>query len=171
MEIIRRLNGTIFKKITYGKQGEKFTRLRIHYRLFHEDGTIFIDLNERAKLLLKPMKIDIPHFYKEHIPKFKVHCLHKNELIAEKVMATCERCKPRDYFDLYYLIKAKMPISKSLISKKFRQNGQNYSSSLIFKNTNKVYNQWNGDLSKLAKSTPNFTEVMATLKRFFGYRQ
>lgn len=55
-DIKNKLKGTIFTKITHDKRVDKFVRLIVHYRLFHEEGTIFIDLNERAKVLLKPQK-------------------------------------------------------------------------------------------------------------------
>lgn len=139
-EIKGKLKGTIFDKITHDKRVDKFVRLVVHYKLFHEKDIIFIDLNERAKLLLKPQKIQVPHFYPEHIPKFKVNCLHKNEIIAEKVMAVCQRHKPRDYFDVYCIIKRKIPISISLIKRKFKDNGKRFISELMFKNTNKVFN-------------------------------
>jgi len=170
-EIKNKLEGTIFDKITHDKRVDKFVRLIIHYKLFHETGTIFLDLNERSNMLLKPQKLELPHFYEEHIPEFKVNCLHKNEMIAEKVMATCERYKPRDYFDIYYIIKNNLPISISLIKKKFRKNNKIFTNNLMFKRTNKFFNEWNDDLFKLTKSSPNFNEMMGTLKKFFKYKQ
>lgn len=53
-EIKAKLKGTMFGQITHDKRVDQFVRLVVHYKLFHEEGTIFIDLNERAKLLLKP---------------------------------------------------------------------------------------------------------------------
>ena len=46
------LNGTIFEKVTCDKHVDRFIRLIVHYHLYHEEGTIFIDLNERGKILL-----------------------------------------------------------------------------------------------------------------------
>ena len=62
-DIREKLKGTIFDKITHDKRVDKFARLVVHYKLFHNEGTIFIDLNERGKLLLKPEKHFINHFY------------------------------------------------------------------------------------------------------------
>lgn len=170
-DIKNKLKGTIFTKITHDKRVDKFIRLIIHYKLFHEEGTIFIDLNERAKLLLKPRKIAIPHFYPEHIPKFEVACLHKNEIVAEKVLATCRRYKPRDYLDIYHIIKRKIPISTSLVKGKFKEEGGTFSPKLIFKKTNKIFNEWDEDLLRLTKSKPDFKKVMQTLTKFFKYKE
>lgn len=79
-EIKENLKGTIFKKITHDKRVEKFTRLIVHYKLYHEDGTIFIDLNERGKLLLKSEKYEVKHFYNGYLPKFKVNTLNIKNL-------------------------------------------------------------------------------------------
>lgn len=170
-EIKAKLKGTMFGRIMHDKRVDQFVRLVVHYMLFHEEGTIFIDLNERAKLLLKPKKMQIPHFYPEHIPKFEISCLHRNEMVVEKVMAVCQRYKPRDYLDIYYIIKKNIPVSISLIRRKFKENGKSFSKKLIFKNTNKIFNEWNADVSRLTKSKPSFREVMETLKMFFEYRK
>ena len=166
-----KLKGTQFTKITQDKRVDKFVRIVIHYKMFYDEGTVFLDLNERAKLLLKPQNIEVPHFYPEFVPSFKIACLHKNEMIAEKVMAACERYKPRDYFDVYQIIKRKLPISISLIKKKFRENNMTFKPALLFKNTNRIYNQWNDDLLRLTKSLPSYPEMIHTLKEFFKYRR
>ncbi len=169
-DIRDKLQGTIFSKVTHDKRVDQFVRLIVHYKLFHEEGTIFIDLNRRAALLLKPKKLRIPHFYQEYIPEFEICCIHQNEMIAEKIMAVCQRYKPRDYLDLYYIIKSGMPVSISLVKRKFRENGKTFSKKQIFKNSNRIFNEWNADISKLTKEKPSFEEVMQTLKTFFKYR-
>lgn len=170
-QIKEKLKGTIFNKITHDKRVEKFTRLIAHYKLFHETGIIFIDLNQRPKIILDPKRIKIPHFYSEFIPEFEVYCLHPNEIIAEKIRATCQRYKPRDYFDIYFIIKNRYPISLDLIKKKFKEIDKEFQTNLIFKNTNKIYNEWNEDLFKLTKNHPSFSEMIKTLKKHFKYKE
>ncbi|MDD4878059.1 MAG: nucleotidyl transferase AbiEii/AbiGii toxin family protein [Candidatus Nanoarchaeia archaeon] len=170
-DIRDRLKGTIFSNIEEGNKVEGFTRLIVHYKLFHEAGTIFIDLNERGKMLLKPKRFMVPHFYGRHIPRFEVRCIHQNEIIAEKVMAACQRYKPRDYFDLYYIIKRNLPLSIGLVRKKFRANNEKFSSYLLFKNTNRIFNKWEDDLSSLTKTLPSFNKVMPVIKKKVKYRE
>ena len=62
-DIKEKLKGTMFDKITHDKRVDKFIRLIIHYKLFHDEGTIFIDLNKRGKLLSKPEKHLVKNFY------------------------------------------------------------------------------------------------------------
>jgi len=124
-KIKEKLEGTIFTKITHDKRVEGFVRLVVHYKLFHEKGTIFIDLNKRAKIYLKSEEAEIKHFYPEHIPKFKIKTLNLKEIIAEKIAAVVLRYAPRDYYDVYNIIKYKLPIDMKLIKKKFRDNMTN----------------------------------------------
>src|SRR3989344_6173199 len=77
-EIREKLKETIFNNITHDKRVDNFVRLIIHYKLFHEKGTIFIDLNKRAKIYLKPELKELKHFY-PNIPKFKVKTLDIKE--------------------------------------------------------------------------------------------
>ena len=170
-EIREKLKGTIFKKITHDKRVDKFVRLIVHYQLFHEKGTIFIDLNERAKLSLKPQKIKLPHFYKNVIPNFEVNCLNEKEIVAEKIKATIQRYKPRDYFDLYYIIKKKIPMPIGLVKQKFKEDGKEFSKELLFKKANKVFKKWDKDLSSLTKTTPKFIVVIKTLQKSFKYKE
>src|SRR3989338_8384046 len=79
-EIRTRLKGTMFDQISHDKRVDKFVRLIIHYKLFHDAGTIFLDLNERGKLFLKPEKHEVKHFYKDYIPTFSVTTLSLKEM-------------------------------------------------------------------------------------------
>ena len=138
---------------------------------FMKKGTIFIDLNKRAKIYLKSEEAEIKHFYPEHIPKFKIKTLNLKEIIAEKIAAVVLRYAPRDYYDVYNIIKYKLPIDMKLIKKKFRDNNKTYDIERIFKRGNKIYSKWESDLLPLVSTKPEFKEVMETLKQFFNYKK
>ena len=56
-DIKDRLKKTIFARISKDKDVEGFTRLVIYYNDFsNRESVLFIDLNKRAKLLMKPEK-------------------------------------------------------------------------------------------------------------------
>ena len=170
-EIKDKLKGTMFDKISHDKRVDKFVRLIVHYKLFHEEGTIFIDLNERAKLLKKPEKHEVPHFYKEDIPKFSVNTLAKDEMIGEKIAATMGRNKPRDHFDVYTLISQKIPIDMGIAEKKCKSSGHEFSILKMFKNANKLNNQWDEDLIELLAKRVTFKEVIQTLAKHFKLKE
>ena len=170
-QIRAKLEGTKFNKITRAKRVEKFTRLIVHYKLFHEEDTIFIDLNQRAKLFKKPEKHAINHFYSEFIPDFSVNTLSKEEMVAEKVSAAISRNAPRDHFDLYTIIFNKIPINEKLVKQKCRQSGHEFNIIRMFKNANKLKNKWDEDVSQLLPTETSFIQVMQTLAKHFKYKE
>ena len=170
-EIKEKLKSTIFDKISQGKDVEGFLRLVIHYKLFHEPGTIFIDLTERAKPILKPEKYLISHFYKDKFPSFYIFCLSKEEMFAEKLRATIERYKPRDYLDLYNLIRAGNSINLEITKAKLESAGKKLDIKAVFKNTNKVFRLWKKDLASITKDEISFHEVISFLAEYFKLKE
>ena len=169
-KIKNKLKGTIFNKISHDKRVDNFTRLVVHYKLFHENGVIYIDLNKRAKIYLKTEEHELKHFYKDYIPKFKVKTLNVKELIAEKITAIVLRYAPRDYYDFYNIVNKKLPIDMKLVKKKFKDNNEEYDINRILKRGDKIYNKWESDLLPLISTKVSFKKVIETLKRFFQYR-
>ena len=158
----------LFGKITKDKDVAGFTRLVAHYKGFSdEDGVVFIDLNRRAKLSMKPEKHKIRHFYKDSIPDFSLNTLAKEELVAEKVAAAIGRNQPRDHFDIYNIIKEKMPINMEMVKEKCKQSNVEFDIIKMFNKAKKLKNRWDKDLLPLLGEEVSFREVMATLSKYF----
>ena len=169
-EIIETITAShMFGGITQDKDVEKFTRLIVSYHADFADGTIFIDLNERGKLLTKPEQIQIRHFY-PNIPKFSVPCLSQDEMVAEKMAAAIGRNKPRDHYDLYHIIKRKIPIRLTLVKKKCQQSGDEFNIIKMFNKAQTLYKRWNEDLEPLIVEEITFQEVMQTLAKHFNLK-
>ena len=165
-------NSKIFKGITKDKRVEKFVRITIHYKGFSEEkGTIFIDLNERDILLKKPEKHGIKHFYKSFIPEFSVSSLAKEEMIAEKVRAAITRNKPRDHFDIYKIIKSKIPINFKLVKEKCEQSDSEFSVIKMFNKAKQLKNRWNNDIEELLEEKISFQEIIKTLAKHFKLKE
>lgn len=167
-KLIPKING--FTGIEHDKKVHRFVRLIAHYANNEIKGSIIIDLNGRSKLLLKPESLELKHFYSGYIPSFKVNALNIKEMIAEKVCATADRYAPRDYFDLYNIIKLKLPVSISLVRKKFKANNEKFEPGNIFKNTNRIFNAWEEDLLPLTSTKLPFAEVIGVIRGFFNYK-
>lgn len=157
--------------ITKDKDVEGFTRLVIKYNFNGQEGEIFIDLNKRAKLLLKPEKHEIKHFYQGHIPLFSVPTLAKEEMIAEKVAATIGRNRPRDHYDVYTMIKAGMDINIDLVKKKCKQSGTEFDIINMFNKAAKLKTRWDKDMIPLLSEEVPFPEVMKTLSNYFKLKE
>lgn len=80
----------------------------------------FIPLNISMKenVLLEPRREPILPLYKE-ISSFEVFAMQEEEILAEKVRAIFTRTKPRDIYDLWFLVVRKnIPFDFQLINKK-----------------------------------------------------
>src|SRR3989339_158981 len=166
-EISMTINSSgFFGKITKDKDVQGFIRLIVPYDSELGKETIFIDLNERGKLLTKPDRIVVHHFYPS-IPQASISCLSTKEMIAEKMAATIGRNKPRDHFDLYKIIKAGYDIDLELVRKKCEQSGDEFSIIRMFNRAKKLKNRWDEDMTALISGQITFQEVMSTLAKHF----
>ncbi|MBS3176265.1 nucleotidyl transferase AbiEii/AbiGii toxin family protein [Candidatus Woesearchaeota archaeon] len=161
-----------FTKVEKGKDVDGFVRYIIHYRsLFENESFIYIDLNQRGKIILEPQSKEFKHFYNGIIPEFKINILNEKELVAEKVCATITRNAPRDYYDLYNLINSKHSIDLKIVRQKFRIDKKEFKTEMIFKSATKIYNRWEPDLWPLTKTKPSYKEVIDVLAKYFKYCQ
>ncbi|MFH1916784.1 MAG: nucleotidyl transferase AbiEii/AbiGii toxin family protein [Nanoarchaeota archaeon] len=162
----------LFEKITNDKDVEGFTRLVAHYYGFTgKPDTLFLDLNERGKLLTPPEKHSIEHFYNRFIPNFSVKTLSIEEMVAEMVAAAIGRNRPRDHYDIYQIIKHKIPINMKLVEKKCKESGDEFSIIRMFNNAKKLKNRWDTDMIPLIKDEVTFHEVMQTLATYFKLKK
>jgi len=166
-----KLKGTIFDKITHDKRVEKFVRLIVHYKLFHEEGTIFIDLNQKARLTEKSEKHKVPHFYKEFVPEFSVNTLSKDEMMAEKLAATIGRNKPRDHFDVYQILSKKIHLDHKLVEKKCKDSGNEFNIIKMFNKAKKLKNRWDEDMTQLVAKPVDFIVIMKALAKHFKLKE
>lgn len=165
-------NSKLFGGITKEKDVKGFTRLVVSYNgPSDESGKVFIDLNERSKLITKPEKHKIKHFYKGHIPEFSLNTLSREEMVAEKVVAAIARNQPRDCYDLYKIIKQKMPINMPLAKEKCAQSGVQFDIIRMFNKANKLKSRWDQDLLPLLSKEASFKEVITTLAYHFNLKE
>jgi SHS2 domain-containing protein/predicted nucleotidyltransferase component of viral defense system len=158
----------LFPKITLDRNHEHFVRIIVYY---DSDNVIFVDLNQKAKLLLPPEMKTITHFYPENIPQFTFPTLVSEELIAEKVRVAIQRNKPRDHFDIYKIIKAGLPINLELVKKKCEEGEVEFDLSKMFNRAQKLNRRWDEDLLPLIKEEVSFAEVMKKLAEYFQLKK
>lgn len=168
-EIITKLElGKFFSKIALERDLAQFVRILTYYG---PNNVIFIDLNQKAKLLLPPENKPIKNFYPENLPQFTFPTLASEELIAEKVRAAIQRNKPRDHFDIYEIIKAGLPINLELVKKKCAEGRVEFDLTKMFNRAQKLNRRWGEDLLPLIKTEVSFAEVMKTLAEYFRLKR
>jgi len=121
-------------------------------------GSIGIDVSLRKDMVLEPNLYTIPSKYPEISP-FLAYCMPVKEIFAEKIRALLKRSKPRDVYDVWFLLNKGLELDSTLIKKKMKLQGLEFD---IEKLRSKIYKQgenWDRDLSTLLKPIPNFEAV------------
>lgn len=120
---------------------------------------------------MNPEKHKITHFYKDKIPEFSFNTLSKEEMIAEKVAAAIGRNQPRDHYDIYRIIKEKIPINLGLVKKKCALANIEFNIVKMFNKAKTLKNRWDEDLTPLLAEKVSFQEVIKTLAGYFKLKE
>jgi len=126
--------------------------------------TINISLRERPQYLTKAFLV--PNY--REIPSFTVHVLDAKEILAEKIRATMTREKPRDVYDLWFLLKRGTPIDEVLVNKKLRIYHISFEKKEFFDHIERKRGAWKRDLlGLLTDSPPDFEEILQDITKYF----
>jgi len=120
----------------------------------------FIPLNisKKEQIILEPRKETISDFYKE-IPNFEIFVMDENEILAEKVRAIMTRQKPRDIYDLFFLLERNINWDYSLINKKLALYNLNFKKEDFKIRIEKMKGLWQMDMKNLVEKEIDFEEV------------
>ena len=169
LEVLKK-NKDIFPDYKFENQTKDFFRLRIFYKsYFSKTSYVVLDVNSKASIHRKPEAKTIPHFY-DGIPPFKIKTLALEELAAEKTRALITRNQPRDYYDVYMILRNKHKINKTLLRKKLSEAGEQFDVNRIFKNARKIYSKWDEEISQLTNKPVAYASVIKALQKEFGYK-
>ena len=95
----------------------------------------------------------------------------KEELVAEKIAAAIGRNMPRDHFDIYRIIKEKIPINIDMVRKKCNQSNVEFDIIKMFNKAKELKNRWNENLLPLLAKEVSFQELMTTLASYFKLKE
>jgi len=122
----------------------------------------FIPLNIslREKTILDAKKETIKPMYRE-IPNFDVFIMHEKEILAEKIRAILTRNKPRDVYDLWFLLRHKgLSIDSGTVNKKLKPHNLVFDQEDLIHKIKRKKQLWNPDLKNLIiGELPVFDEV------------
>ncbi|MEK6933539.1 MAG: nucleotidyl transferase AbiEii/AbiGii toxin family protein [Nanoarchaeota archaeon] len=113
-------------------------------------------------------KSSIYSFYRE-IPNFEVFSISEREILAEKVRAIFTRQKPRDIYDLFFLLMEKnMEIDKNIIDKKLKLYNIDFEYRKFLDRIGMMKGLWESDLKNLVIGTlPLFNNIKKYLHEKF----
>lgn len=132
----------------------------------NKETQCFIPLNISLKerIIFEPQRKMIISFYKE-IPNFEIFALSEKEIFAEKVRAIMTREKPRDIYDLWFLLtKKNLDFDINMINKKLKLYNLKFNLKDFIGAVNKKRGLWQLDLKNLILGElPEFNEIKAGL--------
>lgn len=76
----------------------------VRANLYNEIIEMKIEASQRKKIIQGEKKLIISDFF----PSYTVQILKQNLMIGEKIEALFSRSKPRDFFDLYFILRANL---------------------------------------------------------------
>lgn len=68
--------------------------------------SVAVDIQLEVSQRKSTLRADRVLVQNQFTPMYVAFCLSENDLIQEKIMALLERSKPRDFFDLYFLLRS-----------------------------------------------------------------
>lgn len=126
-------------------------------------SVLVIEISLREKVLLEPETKEIFPLYAD-IPPYLIKVMKLEEILAEKVRAIMTRDKPRDVFDLRFLLQKNIPFRKELIVEKLNLCGFKYSKSGFIREIKNKEKKWQKELSFLVAKVPSFPEVLKEIE-------
>jgi len=107
--------------------------------------TIDISLRERPFFI---ERLRYTPLFKD-LGSFELKLLRIDELLAEKVRAVMTREKPRDVYDVWFLLKKGIKIDPNLVDKKLRLNGLKFSKGSFIDAALRKEGLWESDLRRV----------------------
>lgn len=160
--LIKEINSEIRKIGTF----EKSVSIDLKYiSLLNYPDSIKIDISLREKPLLelKEVALHSPYF-----PDFPVLALQIQEMAAEKMRALIQRKRPRDYYDMWLLLREiEFKDFENLAEEKLAAMDDKFDISKVFADLGIVRSLWKDDLVQLIPELPDFDSVIKDLKKQF----
>lgn len=125
---------------------------------------IEIDINLRSAVETPPKAPAYSPLYPD-IPSYTILVMAEKEILAEKVRAVMTRDKPRDIYDLWFLMKKGVAADMGLIEKKMEYYGGKWDPKAFEDRLELKESAWKNELKALTDNTPNLKEAAETIKK------
>ena len=136
---------------------------------------ITINISMREKPLYKAIEERIYPNYRD-VPTFSVFVMPLGEILAEKIRALFTRDKPRDIYDIWFLLKKGAHTTLHDVNKKLKLYGEKFSREKFIEKIDEKRKAWDIDLRGLIKGKlPDFNaikkEIVESIGLFVKYRE
>lgn len=160
--LIKEINSEIRKIGTF----ENSVSIDLKYiSLLNYPDSIKIDISLREKPLLKLKEVVL---HSPYFPDFPLLAFQIEEMAAEKMRALIQRKRPRDYYDMWLLLREiEFKDFENLAEEKLAAMDDKFDISKVFADLEIVKSLWKDDLRQLIPELPDFDSVIKDLKKQF----
>ncbi|MBI2137373.1 nucleotidyl transferase AbiEii/AbiGii toxin family protein, partial [Candidatus Woesearchaeota archaeon] len=123
-----------------------------------------IEISQRENVLLKPELKEITPVYRDLRPYF-VLVMNESEILAEKVRAIMTRNKPRDVYDLYFLIRKGVKPNIEFIHRKLHYYKEEYDTKKFAAKLREKKGVWEKEMKRYVTHLPKFDDVFAEIMK------
>ena len=123
-----------------------------------------VEISQRESILLKPEIKTITPLYPDLQP-YTATVMQQKEILVEKVRAIMARNKPRDIFDLHFLLEKKVPFDIDLINKKLEYYGKSYNKEKFRKSLKAKRSIWEKELKNYMANVPSFDMLSKEIRK------
>jgi len=170
----RTIHGIRFLKVrTIEREKEGNAALAVQYSsqasaAGHVDS-IRTEFSAETPVILEARKRDVLDPLEYGLPKAALECMGLEEILAEKVHAIYHRRKPRDLYDLSYLLDKGIPVNHGMIAEKLKPLNTSLEAGTFRERTEMLGERWDYDLGKLFIEVPDFRKAQEkAMKNLFG---
>ena len=134
------------------------------------ENLCFIPMNVslRERVALPPERATIHSAYGD-IPSFDVFSMRVEEMLAEKVRAILTRKKPRDIYDVWFLLWRGVQLDTKLVNRKLALYGMKFDAKKLAERVDEMAKLWKVDLKNLvAGELPELETVKTSIAQSIG---
>ena len=134
------------------------------------ESLCFVPLNVslRERVALAPERVTISSMYRE-IPSFDVFSMRAEEILAEKVRAILTRNKPRDLYDMWFLLGKGIMMDLRLVNRKLAAYRIKFDAKKFVRRVEGMAKLWRIDLKNLViGELPEFETVKNSVIKSIG---
>ncbi len=126
-----------------------------------------LEVSLREKVLLKEETREVVPVYPDLQP-YLLTMMNPEEILSEKVRAIMTRNKARDVYDMWFLIKKKVPVNPELINKKLDYYDMVFDLDTFITSLMDKNRIWEKELKPLVSFIPNFEKTAKEISDAFS---
>lgn len=121
-------------------------------------ATLRVDVSLREGVVLPPQSREIIPVYTD-LSSYFVTVMDPEEILAEKIRAILWRTKPRDVYDLWFLLRKNVSVDIDLINKKLNYYKMVFELGNLKRKLEMTRKMWKNDLKQIVAFVPDFDAV------------